>query len=563
MANATARQLVFPTVLTEDQPAQPHEPKGVVYTKSWVAELILDLAGYREREDLGARYAVEPAAGGGAFFIPMVRRLIDSLRLHGRSFGEAAGALCAYELNDRAATALIQQVERELLRVGVAHGLAHRLAEGWVRVTDYLLASQADRNADYVVGNPPYIRYDDLPKGVFSAYHRLYPTMVGRGDIYVGFIEAGLGQLSERGVLAYICADRWMRSAYGADLRKLVTSRYRIDAMVKMHEAQAFETDVTAYPAIVVMRRGTQGSVVIASATGEVGPSPVNLVDALAELADGREAEVPGLSATRMSHWFAGETPWPDLPPRQLEFLQQLEERFQPLENTATGTKIGIGVATGNDQIYVTKDSALVERDRLLPLAMATDTRSGVLQWSGHYLVNPWDDAGNLVDLVSYPRLREYFERHRDQLAERHVARKQPRNWFRTIDRVSHSLIARSKLYFPDMKLVSNPTLDDGKTYPHHNLYYLTSDSWDLGVLGGILLSRIAQLFIEAYSVKMRGGTLRFQAQYLRRIRVPDPRKIPPDVCKKLRCAFQTRDVDGATEATLEAYGLTEVGHLL
>ena len=105
-----------------------------------------------------------------------------------------------------------------------------------------------------------------------------------------------------------------------------------------------------------------------------------------------------------------------------------------------------------------------------------------------------------------------------------------PRDWYRTIDRVNHDLTGQPKLYFPDMKLTSNPVLDRGETYPHHNLYYLTSQAWDLEVLGGLLLSRVAQLFIEAYCVKMRGGTLRFQAQYLRRIRVPDPASLSEDV---------------------------------
>jgi len=37
------------------------EPKGVVYTRPWVVDLILDLAGYRSEADLAARYAVEPS----------------------------------------------------------------------------------------------------------------------------------------------------------------------------------------------------------------------------------------------------------------------------------------------------------------------------------------------------------------------------------------------------------------------------------------------------------------------------------------------------------------------
>ena len=37
-------------------PVVRSEPKGVVYTKRWVVDLILDLAGYRPEEDLAAHY---------------------------------------------------------------------------------------------------------------------------------------------------------------------------------------------------------------------------------------------------------------------------------------------------------------------------------------------------------------------------------------------------------------------------------------------------------------------------------------------------------------------------
>lgn len=113
------------------------------------------------------------------------------------------------------------------------------------------------------------------------------------------------------------------------------------------------------------------------------------------------------------------------------------------------------------------------------------------------------------------------------------------------------------------MKLASNPVLDKGETYPHHNLYYLTSEGWDLEVLGGLLLSRVAQLFIEAYCVKMRGGTPRFQAQYLRRIRVPSPESLPDRLCHQLRQAFRTRDAAAATAAAVEAYGIADFAEAL
>ena len=54
------------------------EPKGVVYTKPWVVELILDLAAYTVDANLVDALAIEPAAGDGAFLVPMARRLVAS-----------------------------------------------------------------------------------------------------------------------------------------------------------------------------------------------------------------------------------------------------------------------------------------------------------------------------------------------------------------------------------------------------------------------------------------------------------------------------------------------------
>ena len=541
------------------------EPRGVVYTRQWVVDLILDLAGYRAEEDLAARYAVEPAAGEGAFLVPMVRRLIASASAHGVKPSELHESLRAYELDSGAADRATGLVSQELLSHDIREPEASKLASSWIRVDDYLLASPSDRRADLVVGNPPYIRYDDLPEGSFDSYRRLYPTMVGRCDIYVGFIEAGLRQLNAGGALGFICADRWMRSAYGAELRRMVTSAFALEAVIEMHDAPAFEDEVAAYPAVVLLRRSAQGEVVVASAGRGAGGAlgHTGLADAVVRLSGGEPAEVPGFTATRADRWFRGTAPWPSLEPRQLALLQRLEDRFAPLEDPLTGTKVGIGVATGADKVFVTTDPRSVESDRLLPLAMTADTRDGVLRWSGNYLVNPWGQDGKLVDLAVYPKLRGYLQACEEDLRGRHITHRNPAVWYRTIDKVQHELTARPKLYFPDMKLSSNPVLDEGGTYPHHNLYYLTSQSWDLEVLGGLLLSRVAQLFIEAYCVKMRGGTLRFQAQYLRRIKVPDQASLPEALRSRLREAFRTRDAEAATAAAIEAYGITDIAEAL
>jgi hypothetical protein len=347
-----------------------------------------------------------------------------------------------------------------------------------------------------------------------------------------------------------------MLNQYGAELRNLITAAYGVEAIVEMHEADAFHDDVSAYPAITVIRRAEQKTVIVARASAEAGAQGAPaLAAAIKGARASSKAITPGLTTAAVRTWFSNSDPWPCSSPKRIALLRCIEEHFKPLESEDGQTKVGIGVATGLDEVFITTNPKLVEDSRLLPLALARDTRMGELHWSRHYLVDPWQEDG-LVNLSEFPLLRDYFERHEKILKKRHTAQKTGDGWYRTIDRVTHALTQKPKLYIPDIKDVFNPVLDRGQTYPHHNLYFIQSQDWDLEVLGGILLSSVAQLFIESYGVRMRGGYLRFQAQYLRRIRVPDPQTISYAQAARLKEAFGNRDRALASEVAFELYGI-------
>jgi len=527
------------------------EPKGVVYTKGWVVKLLLDLAGYSSGANLVDAVAVEPSAGDGAFLGVMVNRLADSCQRLGRPISDCRNSLIAYELDETSAGRARGLATEILRKRGVSATTAASLAQSWVRTGDYLFDSMTVE-ADFVIGNPPYVRLEEIPEETALLYRDTYLTMRGRADLYVAFFEAALRQLKEDGTCAFICADRWMRNQYGAELRELITSGFSVDVIVEMHDADAFHDEVDAYPAITVIRRKEQEATVVASAGPEVENSSGGLLArALRGITKGEKTAMPaGLRAARVAAWFKSGDPWPCHSPEQLALLRRLEDEFAPLEVNA---RVGIGVATGNDGVFITKDKGLVESSRLLKVALAKDIRSGNMKWSGHYLVDPWNCDG-LVDLDKFPRMRAYFETHEAELKKRHTAIKSAHGWYRTIDRVTHALAEMPKLYVADIKDVLEPVLDNGETYPHHNLYFIQSDIWDLEVLGGLLMSAIGQFFVESYGVRMRGGYLRFQAQYLRRIRVPSPDTLSKGQTLALREAFRARDKERATLAALEIY---------
>jgi restriction endonuclease TaqI-like protein len=202
-------------------------------------------------------------------------------------------------------------------------------------------------------------------------------------------------------------------------------------------------------------------------------------------------------------------------------------------------------------------DELDVEPDRKLPLVMTRDIRAGTVEWRGLGVINPFAPEGGLVKLEQYPRLQRYLMRHEARITARHCAQKAPASWYRTIDRIDPELVNRPKLLIPDIKGEAHIVYEPGTLYPHHNLYYITSETWDLKALRAVLRSGIARLFVAAYSTRMRGGYLRFQAQYLRRIRVPYWQDVPDNLKRSLVDAADRQDIVTANQVVFQLYGLS------
>ena len=528
------------------------ETHGVVLTKPHMVELILDLAGYSQDRDLARMRLLEPACGHGAFLVPAIGRLMTAAKAARVKPDKLADCVRAFDI-DEEHVAITRAAVVETLRLhGADDKAAAHLARTWVRHGDFLLAP-AQGTFDAVVGNPPYIRIEQIAPALQAEYRARYQSIYDRADLYVAFIERGLDLLGPRGVLAFVCADRWTLNRYGAPLRRLVADKYHVQSYVDLHQASPFESEVSAYPAIFSIGRQSTGPIMVARmATG----APAECEAIRAAIRGGRRHGAGTVEFYQT--WFEGDAPWIVTSPEQSETLRLLETKFAPIEHGGLA-HVGIGVATGCDQVFIVGRDADIESERLLPLVMRDDIERGLIRDAGRFVINTFRDEGGLVDLHDYPKLARYLKAHAPAVKKRHVAKKAPANWFRTIDRVYPTLVGMPKLLIPDIAGANEVVFDKGRFHPHHNLYFVTSDHWDLEVLGGLLSSRVALFFVWSYAVKMRGGYLRFQAQYLRRIRLPAPEGLPAPLCAKIKEAFRSRDFAALDSLGLRAYGLAEL----
>ncbi len=537
-------------LLSENEKEKSH---GSIYTRPEVVHFILDLIDYKPSGPLRSKRILEPAFGGGDFLFPIIDRLIDSLQLEGQglSYESIANCIFGIEIHQRTFIKTKRKVIAHLVERGFDENTAHLLADAWLKQGDFLL-EPLESNFDFITGNPPYVRQELIPAPLLSEYKLRYTTLFDRADLYIPFIERSLNLLHSIGTLGFICSDRWMKNRYGGPLRSLVSRDFHLAVYVDMVGTNAFTEEVSAYPAITVFKR------TVGEQTCIVHRPPIS-ASSLSEIATAITTNNPGKTPglfRKASIQQSGTEPWILEASERIALLRRLEKGYPTIEDV--GCRVGIGVATGADRHFIAPyESLAVEPNRKLPLATTKDISSGQVKWRGLGVINPFEDNGRLVDLEKYPLLRSYLTSRKDAIAARHCAKKSPGRWYRTIDRIWPGLARQPKLLIPDIKGEAHIVYERGELYPHHNLYFVTSTEWNLHALQAVLLSSITKLFIAAYSTQMRGGYLRFQAQYLRRLRLPDWRSVDDELRNKLIEAGLTRKLADCNDATFELYKLS------
>lgn len=527
----------------------PAEERGAVFTRPEVVDFMLDLIGYTADRPLWELRLLEPSFGGGEFLMKAVERLLQAARGAQVPVNQLRDAIHGVELHRES----FHQTRTALLTMLRLHQVkeheAIELADAWLSHADFLLSPFAE-GFDFVVGNPPYVRQELIPADLLAEYRLRFTTLYDRADLYVPFMERSLELLREGGQMSFICSDRWMKNRYGGPLRSLISSGYSLRYYVDMVGTDAFQSEVTAYPAITVIQRGKSEAKPLLAHRPDISAESLRQ---LHQLFKGPAANFNGTVSVLASSP-RGDEPWlleSDAQP-SLELVRRLEASFPTLEQS--GCNVGIGVATGADKVFIGPLDALdVEDERKLPLVMTKDILHGEVQWKGLGVVNPFEEDGTLADFASYPRFARFMNQHRDVLSKRHCAQRAIGSWYRTIDRITPSLASKPKLLVPDIKGEASIVLEAHGLYPHHNLYFITSEHWPLNGLQTVLRSGIARLFVRAYSTKMRGGCLRFQAQYLRRIRLPQWTDIEPRLQQKL-CG--RNDDEAARALVAEIYQL-------
>jgi SAM-dependent methyltransferase len=189
-------------------PRRVRHGSGEYYTPEWLAGHVLDGVGYDG--DPGRRL-LDPACGSGTFLIAAINRIRRRQAADGNG-GELcrriAGSVTGFELNPLAAMAAKANYAiamRDLLPGSGVAGIPVRL-----RDTVLTPPEPDEARADFVVGNPPWVGWDDLP----AAYRERAKPACARYGLFslpASAARHGGGKKDLSMLLLYAAADGWLR----------------------------------------------------------------------------------------------------------------------------------------------------------------------------------------------------------------------------------------------------------------------------------------------------------------------------------------------------------------
>lgn len=481
---------------------------GDVFTSPDMVRFMLDLVGYTSDKDLSQVKILEPSFGSGEFLFEIQRRIKASSIVFGFNPVVAMTEnVYACEIDEQKYRATVSLLALELDGFSPVN----------LKNEDFLMAT-FETDFDIIVGNPPYVRYENIPEVMRNIYKERFSCFHYRCDLYVLFYEHSLNMLANQGRHCFICSNRWLKNEYGKKLRALVSNSYSLDCIVDVENLDVFQESVLAYPAVTLISRHHSDK-----------------HTRIAVFKNCEDLRVPFNSIERLH---IGEEDWDDL------FLENTHEGLKTLEEQ--GFHIGIGVATGADHIFISEKFAEedgIERELLLPIINARDLTGNEFHWKGRYLLNPYSKNGDMIQLDRFPKAKQYLESKRSDLEKRHIV-KNRRVWYSLIDKVKYSLRAKPKILLPDISGNEVIFVDDGKYYPAHNIYYIIGGTKEkLTVVAAILMSDFVKSQIKTISNKMNGGMPRWQSRSIKKLRLPNIEGLSEDFINRVIEAYNNRDI--------------------
>jgi len=374
---------------------------------------------------------------------------------------------------------------------------------------------------DVIIGNPPYVRVQNLPEESRKFINKNYFTASkGNIDLFIPFFELGLKLLKKDGRMGYISPNSYYSSRSSQKLREYMQQNNFIQKILDFNHLSIF-SGVTTYTCITILEKSFNENIKYAVIHEK---KLLNKLDKI--------------KFTEIKSSSLNVNKWNLLNKKDSKNINKIEKMGTPLGKL---TKIINGIATLNDELYLldgkTEKGFFIKKfkdkyykielniTRKIIKASVLKNEKDILE-NKRRIIFPYELKGkfyqpfNESDLKKkYPSCYNYFLAIKEELAKRDKGNREYSQWF-AFGRVQGYNIFGNKIITPGISPSSRFVIcNDDKTlyYGGLGIFY----DGDLKILLKILQSKVFWHYVYKTSKEYKSKFWSLSKNFIENFGIP------------------------------------------
>ena len=367
---------------------------------------------------------------------------------------------------------------------------------------------------DIVIGNPPYINFENLPKDIDRKGLENYRTYTLKGDIYFLFCELAHGLIKFNGIVSYIISNKWLRAKSGANLREFYSQEnIRVKQLFDFNQFMIFENAIV-HSNIIITKNAQRDSNSIAFQVKDNFSLKKQLSTYL------NESGVPFQE-------YSDEI-WNIIEVDEFKLKNRIELSFPRIKDL--DFKISYGIKTGLNEAFIINE---VEKDKILsqdiinkeiikPIIRGRDTRRYYSNQSNLFMIISKHKGSDEI-INNYPRIFEHLKSFENKLKNRGQVKNGQHHWLELDNNPHQSYFdsfLKPKIVFSE--IVSSPQFyyDETGLFPEATTFFIQGEN--LKLITAILNSKCCTyLFKQFYAGGALVGKYRYKKSFLLNLPIP------------------------------------------
>ncbi len=529
--------------------------QGIYYTPTYIVEYIVRntlgelLKG--KKVDASKIRVLDPACGSGSFLV----KAFDVLNEHyakDKMYGQKT--LTGYSTKERILKNNIFGVDLDKQAIEIAQlNLLLRIAEkgqklpllkqnvkiGNSLIDDEKIAGDKafkweeqfkdvmkEGGFDVVIGNPPYIRIQEIPEKEANYLLKNSSVSTGYIDTYMLFTERAINLLKEGGLFSFIMPSKFMSSNYGEGLRKFILQNCKILKIVDFGDLPVFES-ATTYPAIYVFKKQkVKGASFYYYKIKDLNSAIIG--------------EIEKDKGTLIKQESLNEKVWNFGDINEMKILEKLNNINLKLNDVCD--KIFQGLITSADEVFILKekegklfseskkDFVNLEKNILKKIIKGLEIKKYKEPFSSRFIIFPYKKIEERYSLIpeeelkeKFPKAYKYLLENKELLKKRTDVKNNKIKWYAFSRPQNLEEFETQKVLTPFNAFSNSFTLDKEKVW-----FFTAGVAGGYGLkikkeynkeyILGILDSGLIEFFIKKTSTFLRGGYYSYENRFIKNV---------------------------------------------